>query len=51
MTVPSGGLAGWAFWLAALGAALVVGGPVLHRVGALGLGPALLAVPPGGVNK
>ena len=48
MTVPFGGLAGWAFWLAAGGAVLVIGGPVLHRLGVLGLGPALLAVPLGG---
>ncbi len=47
MTAPSGGMAGWAFWLAVSGAVLVVVGPVLHRVGVLPLGPALLAVPLG----
>jgi hypothetical protein len=33
--------------MAAIGAALVVVAPVLHRVGVLPLGPALLAVPVG----
>ena len=47
MPLPSRGMPGWAFWLAVAGGVLVVGGPVLHRVGALGLGPALLAVPLG----
>ncbi len=44
---PSGRMAGWAVWLAVSGAVLVVVGPVLHRVGVLPLGPALLAVPLG----
>ena len=47
MTASSGGMAGWAFWLAVSGAVFVVVGPVLHRVGVLPLGPALLAVPLG----
>jgi uncharacterized protein (DUF1499 family) len=40
-------MANWACWMAATGAALVVVAPVLHRVGVLPLGPALLAVPVG----
>lgn len=47
MPVPRGGMAGWAYRLAVAGAVSVVGGPVLHRVGVLGLAPALLAVPLG----
>ncbi|MBD95835.1 MAG: hypothetical protein CL482_16500 [Acidobacteria bacterium] len=47
MTASSSGMAGWAFWLAVSGAVFVVVGPVLHRVGVLPLGPALLAVPLG----
>ena len=47
MTASSSGMAGWAFWLAVSGAVFVVVGPVLHRVGVLRLGPALLAVPLG----
>ncbi len=40
-------MAGWAFRLAVAGGVLVVVAPVLHRVGVLPLGPALLAVPLG----
>ena len=40
-------MAGWAFWLASVGACLVVAAPVLYRVGVVPLGPALLAVPLG----
>ncbi|MDE0828604.1 MAG: DUF1499 domain-containing protein [Vicinamibacterales bacterium] len=47
MVGSSGGMASWACWMAAIGAALVVVAPVLHRVGVLPLGPALLAVPVG----
>ena len=47
MTAPSGGTARWVLRLAVSGAVLVVVAPVLHRVGVLPLGPALLAVPLG----
>jgi uncharacterized protein (DUF1499 family) len=47
MAGSSGGMAGWAVWMAVVGAALVVVAPVLHRLGVLPLGPALLAVPVG----
>ena len=40
-------MAVWAVWMAAVGGALVVVGPVLHRLGVVPLGPALLAVPVG----
>ncbi len=47
MAGSSGGMAWWAVWMAALGAALVVAAPLGHRFGVLPLGPALLAVPVG----